>query len=96
MTPDVMLQMEREIAPKSSSFKAYKKSAPRFNFDESVEEITMCFVAVLAGKGIGHEQAQAMVRAEYLRRSLVLCKGNKCAAARMMGVHRNTLNRMAK
>ena len=94
MTPDVMLQMEREIAPKSSSFKAYKEK--RFNFDASVEEITMCFVAVLAGKGIGHEQAQAMVRAEYLRRSLVLCKGNKCAAARMMGVHRNTLNRMAK
>lgn len=58
------------------------------------EELVNVFVATMRGGGLGIREAKGLVEKEYLRQMLFVCKGNKCKAARKLGVHRNTLSRM--
>jgi len=59
----------------------------------NVVEFVEVFVAEMEGKGVKHQQLRRMIEAEYLRRALVIEQGNKCAAARRIGIHRNSFQR---
>lgn len=90
--------MEREIAPVSDAWKSPKKPLiERIRIRRgATSEFVQVFVAEMEARGIRHTAATELVTEEYLRRAMVLERNNQCAAARRLGVHRNTVNRMLK
>ena len=43
--------------------------------------------------GVGLDEAEQMFRQSYISAALNITEGNVCAAARLLHVHRNTVNR---
>jgi DNA-binding protein Fis len=61
--------------------------------EAGIERVTRRCVADLIGWDVPYEQALTEFRREYMRQLLVLTKGNQTEAAKLIGVHRNSIRR---
>lgn len=86
--------LQRELAPTCPEWK--RDIERRLPVGTHISTVIQEFVGILEGRKISYTEAQNLVLCEYLRRALVMEKGNKCGAARRLGVHRNTVGRMLK
>jgi DNA-binding NtrC family response regulator len=50
-------------------------------------------VAQIVGKGISFDEAVGEFEKRLIKRALDETDGNQCQAAKMLGIHRNTLSR---
>lgn len=51
-------------------------------------------MVAMARGGVAFHDAERMFRHAYISAALLTTKGNQCAAARLVGVHRSTLARV--
>lgn len=58
------------------------------------EEIVNVLVSTMRESGLGLSAARLLLEKEYVRQAIFVAKGNKCEAARRLGIHRNTIHRM--
>jgi Fis family transcriptional regulator len=73
-------------------FKALRKRASpaeRDNVKEQLEQV----VGLMVDRGILLEEALTEFEKKFIKRVLEHASGNQCRAAKVLGIHRNTLNR---
>lgn len=54
------------------------------------------FIAAMVRNGLKFKEASAMMRYAYILEAVRQSDGNKCAAARLIGLHRNSLGRFLR
>jgi Fis family transcriptional regulator len=59
------------------------------NLADDLENVVKTMIA----EGVGYDEGIQRLEAQYIRQVLIGCRGNQVAAARELGMHRNTLSR---
>ena len=54
-------------------------------------EVYKDLLFTLAEAGTPQDEVVKLVRRDYQRAALYLCRGNKCKAAALIGIHRNNI-----